>query len=396
MKVLHLIDSLVMGGKERRLLELLKGIQTMDGIESRLVVLSKTVQYAYAAEIDVHTYYLERSSRRDIRLFSRLKKICQEFGPDIIHSWNSMCSIYAAPVARMLNIRFINAMITNASKVPFLGSRWLRARLTFPFSHLIVANSHAGLSAYKAPARKSRCIYNGFDFSRLTQIESEDVYRQRHGITTPKIVGMVASFDRRKDFFSFVQVANRLTNRRRDVTFIALGDGPTRNACKQRVSRWASDRVKFLGRQSNIESYINLFDVALLLTNPDVHGEGISNAILEYMAIGKPVVATRGGGTEEIVVDDHTGFLVDSKDIDALCAKIQYLLDHEKAAARMGDAGRNIIHKAFTIERMISQYLHVYQTLLQSGACTGTRLKKRSCYSKSPPPFPPTTQSSEN
>jgi glycosyltransferase involved in cell wall biosynthesis len=301
-------------------------------------------------------------------VFGRLKKICQEFGPDIIHSWESMCSIYAAPIAKMLNIRFINAMITNSSKVTFLGSRWLRARLTFPFSHLIVANSHAGLSAYKAPAKKSRCIHNGFDFSRVERIGAKNIYRKRHRITTQKTVGMVASLDLRKDFFSFVEAANRITRLRKDVTFIAIGDGPLLEATRQRVCHNASDRVKFLGRQNNIESYINLFDVALLFTNPNVHGEGISNAIMEYMAIGKPVVATRGGGTEEIVIDNLTGFLVSSGDIDTLCVKVVYLLDHENVALRMGDAGRNVIRRAFTIERMINQYLHTYQALLQPTA----------------------------
>jgi glycosyltransferase involved in cell wall biosynthesis len=368
MKVLHLIDSLVMGGKERRLLELLKGMQAADGIECRLVILSKTVQYAYAAELKVPTYHLERSSRRDIRVFGRLKKKCQEFGPEIIHSWESMCSIYAAPIARMLNIRFINAMISNSSKVTFPGSRWLRARLTFPFSNLIVGNSHAGLSAYKAPLQKSRCIHNGFDFSRLAQIDSKEACRQRLRITTPKIVGMVASVDSRKDFFGFVEVANRLTVLRRDVTFIALGDGPLLDACRQRVGPHASDRIRFLGRQANIESYINLFDVGLLLTNPDVHGEGISNSIMEYMAIGKPVVATRGGGTEEIVAHNLTGFLVPPGQVDTLCEKIEYLLDHEDQAAQMGRAGCEVIRHSFTIERMVGQYLNAYRALLQPAA----------------------------
>jgi glycosyltransferase involved in cell wall biosynthesis len=267
-------------------------------------------------------------------------------------------------------------MISNASKVTFPGSRWLRARLTFPFSNLIVANSHAGLSAYKAPSQKSRCIHNGFDFSRLARIESKAVCRHRLRIATPKIVGMVASFDPRKDFFSFVEIANRLTALRRDVTFIALGDGPLLQACRQRVDPHASDRVRFLGRQNNIESYINLFDIALLLTNPDVHGEGISNSIMEYMAIGKPVVATRSGGTEEIVDHHRTGFLVAPGQIDTLCEKIQYLLDHEDQAARMGQAGREVIRSGFTIERMVRQYLNAYRALLPPAAHRHTAEKR--------------------
>ena len=59
------------------------------------------------------------------------------------------------------------------------------------------------------------------------------------------------------------------------------------------------DKIIFLGKIANVENIINIFDIGILITNSKVHGEGVSNSIIEYMALGKPVIATRGGGTDQ-------------------------------------------------------------------------------------------------
>ena len=76
---------------------------------------------------------------------------------------------------------------------------------------------------------------------------------------------------------------------------------------------------------------VNVFDIGVLAT----HGEGISNSIMEYMALGKPVVASEGGGTCELVQDGITGFLVPRRDPQALAARISQLLDDQEAGRRM-------------------------------------------------------------
>ena len=83
------------------------------------------------------------------------------------------------------------------------------------------------------------------------------------------------------------------------------------------------NKIIFLGKRSNVESIINIFDVGILLTNSKVHGEGISNSIMEYMALGKPVIATRGGGTNEVVIEGENGYLIDPFNEDQLIEKIE-------------------------------------------------------------------------
>ncbi|RJQ68910.1 MAG: glycosyltransferase [Desulfobacteraceae bacterium] len=360
MKVLHLVDSLVMGGKERRLAEFLKHMRSGCAVENHLVVLSEIVDYAYVRELGIPITYLKRAYPKDLSIFAKLFSLCRQNKPDIIHSWESMCSVYAAPVARLLNIKFINAMISNASRIRIGGRKWVRARLTFPFSDLILANSRSGLSAYHAPPHKSAHVHNGFDFDRVRVLDPAYEIRSAHGIRTPHVVGMVASVDHRKDHANFVRTAIAICAKRNDVSFIAIGDGPLLNRCRRMVPGPLADRILFLGRRSNVESYVQLFTIGLLLT----YGEGISNAIMEYMALGKPVIATLGGGTSELVVDKQTGFLIPSNTDARLAEYIHDLLDNPALAEKMGRTGKERIKSLFSIEKMCAEILAWYRACL--------------------------------
>jgi glycosyltransferase involved in cell wall biosynthesis len=362
MRILHVIDSLVIGGRERRLLELLKEMRKHPEVENRLIVLSNEIQYPYANDIGVKIVRLPRNGHKDLSIFHKLFRLCRSYKPDIVHSWEAMCSIYAVPVAKLLNIGFINGMISDAGPITVGSVKWVRSRLTFPLSDRILANSHAGLLAYQAPAHKSACVHNGFDFTRVRELLPADEIRRRHHIHTPKVVGMVATVDHRKDHLSFTRTAIEICSEREDVSFVALGSGPLMDRCRRMVPGHLKDRILFLGSRSNIESYVQIFDIGMLLT----HGEGISNAIMEYMACAKPVIATLGGGTSELVVHGETGFLVSSNTDPELSRYVHRLLDDPETTHVMGLAGKIRIQTHFSIENMCRQTLALYRSCLNA------------------------------
>ena len=367
MKVLYIIDTLQLGGKERRLVELLKGLGKIKQMRYELVVLSDDIFYDYVNNQDVVVHKLIRKNRMDPNIFVKLYKICKEFQPDIIHSWESMSSVYAIPIAKLLRIKFINAMITNATgNVKIFGKGWIRAKLTFPFSDMVIANSHAGLRAYNVPRSKSFCVHNGIDFSRLTNLENPEEVRKRFNIKFPKIVGMVAGFSVRKDYETYLRAAMRILEKRNDVIFLAVGDGSTLERCKKIVKPEFRERVEFLGRRKNVEAIVNTFDIGVLVTNHDIHAEGISNSILEYMALGKPALATEGGGTSEIVIHGKTGFLIPPKDAVSLAQKIEFLLNNPAKAKSLGTSGKERVKREFSLEKMTDRTFELYQQCIQA------------------------------
>ena len=124
------------------------------------------------------------------------------------------------------------------------------------------------------------------------------------------------------------------------------------------------DKIKLLGRQYNVESFISISDIGVLTTNSKVHGEGISNSILEYMALEKPVIASSGGGTNEIVEDQSTGFLISPASPEELSEKIEILLNSAELRKKMGIAGKQRINNIFSIEKMVHHYISIYKDLL--------------------------------
>lgn len=366
MKILMLNDNLVKGGRERRLLELLKGLSDYPHIQCELVIFSNRIAYPEVHEMGIPLHIVERKPSKDPRVFFRLFRICCKFKPDIIHSWSSMASIYALPSVKMLGIKLLNAMIMDGrTNLGWTDAHWMRARLTFPFSDAVLANSRIGLRSYEAPSNRSHCLHNGFDFNRVARLEPALKVREQFGIRTPYVVGMVGAFEERKDFPLYLDAAMEILNERDDVTFMAIGDGSQLPDCRERVPQAFKNHIIFTGNQHHVESIINIFDIGVLVTNrAKGYQEGISNVILEYMALGKPVVAYQDGGTPEIVVEGETGLLVQEAKASVWARKIKTLIDDPQLAISMGAAGKQRVKEHFNLEKMTSAYFDLYRRLL--------------------------------
>jgi glycosyltransferase involved in cell wall biosynthesis len=181
--------------------------------------------------------------------------------------------------------------------------------------------------------------------------------RKLLGISSPLVVGMVASFWQQKDYPTFFAAAQILLRKRSDLTFLAVGTGTDSRKAMDYIDSELLANFRLMGKQSNVETIISTMDVCVLAT----FTEGTSNAILEYMAMGKPVVATAGGGTTEIIDDGVNGFLVLPSDPEILATKIQLLLDDTALRRIMGQAGLIRIKEAFSIDRMVDDYLSLYR-----------------------------------
>jgi len=367
MRILFFIDSYVAGGKERRLTELMKMLKQHPGIEFELVVMSQEIHYKEVFDLGIRIHYMIRKTRKDPGIFSRVYSLCREYKPGIVHCWDSMTAVYLVPACLLLRIPLVNGMVTDTPVDRSIKNKhWLRGKLTFPFSSLIVGNSLAGLKGYGAPARKSSCIYNGIDLRRFNNLQENDKIRKEYfgeESSSLLIVGMVAAFEERKDYRTVIEAAINLVNLNPDIRFMLVGGGSMLKDTRAKIPQELESKVICTGKKNNVESIIQLFDIGLLITNAMVHGEGISNSIIEYMALSKPVIATRGGGTDELVIDGYNGHLIAPGDSNELARIIVELLSDEKKRAEMGARGRQMILEKFSLEMMTEKYILEYQKL---------------------------------
>ena len=133
---------------------------------------------------------------------------------------------------------------------------------------------------------------------------------------------------------------------------------PVATPCPAMVGPDSADRIPSPGAcHADTESLVKVFDVGVLAT----FTEGISNSVMEYMACGKPVVATAGGGTTELVIEGQTGYLVPPSDPARLAAAIERLLSDPALRQRLGAAGRERVATAFSLGRMVERHRETYR-----------------------------------
>ncbi len=366
LRILHLVDSLRIGGKERQTVELLKGLCRSSSVES--IVVTMGVEQFYVPDIQnlgIPLFYLVRHMRWDPTVFPRLWRIMRQFCPDIIHTNSEMAMSYAWPLARLMNIRIINNTIRNAFSGN--GLRWRWHKLMLHLADARVANSKAGFASRGIPHDDpgNYVIYNGLDLDRFESRASPNGEKLAFHAKGRKVVGMVAEFSDYKDFSTFIRAAQEVLARRQDVVFVAVGDGKNLDACKRMVST-NEKSILFLGKRKDVEALLQQIDIGVLCT----FTEGISNSVMEYMAAGKPVVVTHGGGSSELIVDGEHGFLVPASDPKAVARRLEFLLDHPSNAEQMAAAGRSRVQEMFSLSQLAENTLRMYREVL--GAQLGT------------------------
>lgn len=360
--VVQFIDNLQAGGKERQCVELVKGLVARG--DTRCVVVTMTNELFFK-ELEslphVHIEYLVRRTRRDPFVFWRFLTLCRRVKADVITAWHVMTALYALPAARLLRIPLLANFIQDAPTV--LPARLARrSRFVFVWADAIVSNSSAGVLAYSPPAGKTQVIPSGFEMARVQVRHDPQWLRREFAITAPFVVGMVATFSGFKDHPTFIRAAEIVLAKRRDVVFVMVGGGPTMQACAASIPTALASNIRILGRlEAPIEQVVAGFDIGALAT----FTEGMSNSIVEYMMLGKPVVATDCGGNVDLVKEGVTGCLVPQRDPAAFAERVLDLLADPGRRSRMGQAGRAMVESEFRMERIVDRYRALYDTLVE-------------------------------
>ena len=173
------------------------------------------------------------------------------------------------------------------------------------------------------------------------------------------LVGTVARLNPVKRLDILLQAMMAL----RDVHTVIVGDGPERAQLRTVSERSGlADRAHFAGQQRDVRTWLAALDVFVLSSD----WEGMSNALLEAMAAGLPVVTTAVGGTPEVVVDGETGLLVPPRDPAALAEAIATFLHNSDRRCIMGRAGTERVRQCFSLERMVQQTQTLYEHLLEA------------------------------
>lgn len=358
--ILYFINTLGPGGTEKQLIEIVKNISKSD-YTPHLCVLNGSTSSLPDPSIRFLNFNFSRYYYPSFLIqFLRFFRYCKRNEIRIIQTYFQDPSFICALMKLFYRAKFIVSFRDLGFwRTPIED---FKMRFASKLSDLIISNSYAVknyfMSEYAIPSHKMKVVYNGV----ACKVNSAESARNRLKYNTP-VIGIVANLNRTvKRVQDFILAARYVIEKYPNARFIIVGDGHLR---KDYVSLAKDlgliDQVEFVGRVNNPEYYIQQFNVGVICSE----SEGFSNAILEYMAHGVPVVASRVGGNREIIRNGENGYLALVGDPLSLSNNILEILDNRLLAENIGINNINKCRQKYSIERMVSDYERQYLYLLE-------------------------------
>lgn len=217
---------------------------------------------------------------------------------------------------------------------------------------------------YKIPMKKIRVIPCGVDVNKF-QPMNVDCFKEELGLSDKKIIQAVGRILREKGFHILLKAFPEILKEHNDVKLVIVGSGPYLQSLKRlSVKLNISNNVIFTGQvpQQKLPKYYNLADVFVF---PTLRVEAIGLVLLEAMACGKPVVASKIGGVLSVIEHGKDGILVEPGDPDGLKNAILKLLDDENLRKKLGSVARKKIVKSFSVNYMVNRTINLYQELVE-------------------------------
>jgi glycosyltransferase involved in cell wall biosynthesis len=295
---------------------------------------------------------------------------------DVVHSFNFYANVFAIPAARLARAPVVVASIRNIGG-GFTPLQQRVQRQVCRLADCVLTNADAvrrSLITEGYDADKIAVIRNGLDLERFTGTPGGgERFRQELGLPADApVVAVLARVTPIKGFEYFLEAVVPLAERFPAARFVVVGGGYVLSAGRGRVRDYGAEmkamakrlglegRVIFAGVRADVPDILSQVTVSVL---PSL-SEGLPNAVLESMAAGVPVVASRVGGIPEVVDHGRTGLLVPPRDPAALAEAIGVLLDNRERARQFGDAGRASVLQHFRLEHAVRDTEQLYADLL--------------------------------
>lgn len=359
MRIVFSTDTISRGGKERQISILAKYLQQRD---IHLLILAKRI-------ISGNNFFKEYNfSEEQVKIykgFKSFKIFIKEAKTDVVVSWDIKSSLYNIFLYKKNGFKFINGSIRHGIRL-FRPSHLYRSLLCH-LSPYVISNSKEGFRVNNLkPGGRRFVLYNGIETkfrNNLSAEEKEDLKKRLipDYCDNPGFVYIsVANFVPYKDYFTILRALGKLKAKRHFYYFI-VGDGAMRKAIEQHISELnLKENVLLTGRTENVNEYFFASDLMIHSSR----GEGISNAILEAMHAGLPVIATNVGGVTETVYPGSS-MLFTYKDHEALyrCLlkskelKESFNPESEEYQAHLGK---------FSVETMVRRFEEIVNTVISN------------------------------
>jgi L-malate glycosyltransferase len=320
---------------------------------------------------DMETVGLAPRNEVDLPAAWRLSRIIRDLRPDVVHAHDPHGVAVAATALSIASPTPRPALVA-ARRVDFhlrpnSFSRWKYRQV----DRFICASNaiRAMLLEDGIPADLAVTVHEGVDIDRVLGVEPLNVREEYWFPPHSLIVGNIAALVPHKGQRFLVDAAAIVIRERPETRFLILGEGELRPALEQQIKHLhLSQHVVLAGFRTDVLAVLKGLDVFVMSSVT----EGLGTSLLDAMAAGRPIVATRTGGIPEVVVHGETGLLAPPRDGRALAEAILQMLKDAPGRQRVAEAGFARVRERFSVERMVAQTLDVYAGVAGTSRGAGT------------------------
>lgn len=367
--VLHFVGSFHQGGSESQAIQLAELLRKDETCNVFLATLNQEgilrdraekIGFPIIPEFRLTTFYDLNFLKqlRECAAFIRANKI------DIVHTHDFYTNVFGMAAARMARVNLKIASKRETTQMRSFIQNRVEKRL-FNIADAIVANSEAvkqHLIMQNISPGKITVISNGLDIERFScGNANRSKICQSLGLPTDenvKFITLAANLRHPvKNHPMFLRAARSVLQKFPKTHFVIAGEGELKSRLEDLAKQDQIEaNVHFIGRCTAIPELLSISSIGVLTS----FAEGFSNSILEYMAAGLPVVATRVGGAGEAIIEGDCGFLVESNDDQEMASRLAELLADETKAERLGSNGRDIVEQKFSLDNQLRKTLELY------------------------------------
>lgn len=298
----------------------------------------------------------------DLTAAWRLSRVLKQLRPDVVHAHDPHGVAMAATALSIISLS-PSPLLVASRRIEFRIAHNSFSRWKYDRVDCFIAISEAvreRLIADGIHRDKTTVVHEGVDVERIARLPAAHVHSAFFLPTHAPIVGNIGALVAQKGQHHLIDAAAIVVRSIPDVRFVVLGEGELRTPLEEQIKRKHLERHVFLaGFRPDALELLKGFDLFALSS---LH-EGLCTSLVDAMAASKAAVATAVGGVPEVLDDGVTGYLVAARDHDAMAARIIELLKNEPLRTRMGQAGLLRARERFTVERMVSGTMEVYQSL---------------------------------
>jgi glycosyltransferase involved in cell wall biosynthesis len=361
---LVLLNSLMIGGSERKIVRIANALRRA-GDDIHLAYLNNPCTLLGDLDPDLPAVHLSRSGKFSLPALGRLRRYVLEQRISHVACVNLYPLLYAQAVAWQLGKRapVISALINTTDfltrkdeRQMMLYAPLLRRAGLLVFGCRLQQELWSG--RYGLPMANSRVIYNGVDqahFNPAAVAETREELRRRYGFPQEAFIAVtVGQLRREKQQTDLIRAVATLVTRGRPIHALLVGEGVERSAIERCISDLGvRDRVHLVGPVDDVRPLLKIAD-AFVLTSTAV--ETFSNATLEAMAMGMPIILSRIGGAAEMVQAGNNGFLYSPGSVAELAEHIAAFAGDDALTKKVGAAAAARVQDSFGFTRMLDEY----------------------------------------